>query len=97
MINIVGMQTEVIHTVDWYKLAAAIETATGIRYQLDAVSNDTDYKCTVVGKLDDFDTEEYVELKRKQRVEDYHFNLLLDGLCDEGLLDPGVYLIQVSW
>lgn len=48
-------------------------------------------------KMDEYDQEDWNKFKETGGVPDYNNALLLQGLCIEGHIEPGEYLIEVSW
>jgi hypothetical protein len=88
---------ETIINVDWFRLADALHKATGVQYELDGIRNDTDHKCYVKSILNSSDSAIYREMKLQPNVQDYEMEILLSGLCSEGIIAPGIYLISVSW
>jgi hypothetical protein len=75
--------------------------------------NDTDETYTVEKDNQFWDEEEYKELLARERIpaksygtltipesvnyEEYEVGTLLEGLCREGKLEEGSYLVTVSW
>lgn len=88
---------ETIVNVDWFQLADALHKATGIKYELDGIRNDTQHRCYVKSILNSSDRAIYSEMKTQPNVQDYEMEILLSGLCSEGIIAAGTYLISVSW
>lgn len=67
----------------------------GQRYELayqNECSNDTLYHFTVLAKA----SYQY-EAFKKDKAEGCRLGYLLDGMCLDGMIPPGEYLIDVSW
>lgn len=105
------VKTQTIHVVDYAELERLANEVYGrepkggsprqfhAEYNFAEVqecSNDTDHSFTVTGDLTrDADT---VSLIRSGiEVPIYHNDTLLQCLCDDGHIEPGNYLVQVSW
>ncbi len=59
--------------------------------------NDTSYTFNVNGKLDKWDLEDWDKIKSSGTVHNYRNRLVLNKLCADGHIEPGEYLIKVSW
>lgn len=100
-------EIETVYTVDYRDLEEFVKNIYGGDYEFVAVqecSNDTDHKFTVDGKMCLSSSEKLNEYKRKDaekirsgQYPNYCNNLLLDCLVVDGYIQPGTYLIQVSW
>lgn len=47
--------------------------------------------------LDDYEKEEVEGVISCKAVVDYQLEMLMNHLCNEGVIDPGSYVIDVSW
>lgn len=92
-------RTEVVHIVDYFDLDAFIEEACGIEIecqQIECWGNNTQHRF-VVKPLRSYEKELWEEIRTTKVVKDYSLRTILNGLCTEGKLEEGVYLIMVCW
>lgn len=88
--------------VDYYELDKFIQTAYGIK-EFSCVDDqewNNNSKYTVWAEkepLHDFDQKKLEEFLSGKSRPDYMLRTLLNDLCNKGLLEPGKYLIAVSW
>lgn len=96
---------ETRYVVDYHDFEEYIESVTGHRINIPAIEltgNDTTLDMEVVdmGEDEEFDEdeqEEYNTFLKTGKVEEYSLHVILDGLCQQGKLLPGTYLISICW
>lgn len=92
---------ETIIRVEYYDLEEFASKIYGLQeYNFAAVEecgNDSSHSFDVDGNLDDYDVEEAEKIKNEHTVDSYQNYILLNLLCKEGHIEPGNYLINVSW
>lgn len=93
--------TKTVHEIGYKKLDDFIKSVTGQEYECvcaEEWSNDSEHHFVVTGKLDNYDREEWNQF-RALGGKDSSFILgaILNGLCEEGHLPAGDYLISVCW
>lgn len=59
--------------------------------------NDSVHNFVVSKQLDEWSQDNWQEIVKKKSVGCYQNNVILDKLCEDGLLKPGNYLVKVSW
>lgn len=92
--------TETIHKVDSYDLEEFIEKVTGHTYEIVASeewSNDSQHRFTVEAKLDKWNKEDWNTFKATGEAECYRLRAILNGLCADGHIPAGNYLVTVCW
>jgi len=52
---------------------------------------------TLDGKLDKWELEAITEMLTTKRPKPFHTQALLNYLVSEGILEPGQYIIRISW
>ncbi len=60
-------------------------------------SNDTSHTFDIDGELDEYDLKDWEELKKNNGYLNYRNSLILNKLCADGHIEPGEYLVNVSW
>lgn len=83
-------------TVESHKLDQFIKQETGHEYCVMAseqLSDDDRCEISVDGQLDDYDNQEWNKFKESGRYSDFRTNAILNGLCSQGLIEAGDYLI----
>lgn len=60
-------------------------------------SNDTKHSINVDGKLHGIDADDYAEFKATLGTKQWRLRSYLNGMCADGLIPAGTYLINVSW
>lgn len=86
--------------VDYGDLEWEIKTAYGLnKFEITESPNDTDYTfdITMAKPLDEYQLKELAEVKTQEWVEHWRMHIVLQDLVNIGRLDPGTYVIQVSW
>ena len=92
--------TETVHRVKYYDLDDFIKEACGVEVeskQIDCWGNDTQHRFKVTPIDSDADAKEWEKIKTEKFAEDYSLRTILNGLCTDGKLESGVYLVIVSW
>lgn len=59
--------------------------------------NDSTHEFNIDGKIDDYDTDDIENILNSKSVNTYQNDLVLNLLCRGGHIEPGTYLISVSW
>ena len=59
--------------------------------------NDTTHEFDVDGNLDEDDQEALEKAIKKGYLEYYRYGVILNDLVRQGLMEPGQYLVRVSW
>jgi len=92
-------ETKTIITVKYSDMEKFIKAETGLEYEIpykEEYCNDTAHTFKVNAKLDEYMRNDWVEFKagaNKERI----LRTILCGLCLEGKIQPGDYLVKVSW
>ena len=92
----------IYHTLDykeWERVVAEVYEVEGWSFIADhESSNDCNHSFTVDGKsLTDWDEKEIEIFKKDYNEVGWITQALLNDMCKRGLVEPGVYLIVVSW
>lgn len=98
--HVLKCETETIIKVTYYDLEEFIEKVVGHPYEVIASeewSNDSQHHISVDGKLDSYDKEGWTNFKKNGGAECFSLHLILKGLCSEGHIAPGNYLVTVCW
>lgn len=93
-------ETETVINVEYHDLDAFILAVTGHHYECVANEewgNDSQHRFGVNGNLSDFEQKDWDKFKATGEEETYLLRTILDGLCKEGHLAPGTYIISVCW
>lgn len=96
-------RTESVHFVDSNDLEEFIKAHTGQCYDCvcsEEWSNDSQHRFTVkpFGEYSEYVQKKWAEFKAGGRDEEsYVLSAILDGLCNEGKLAAGTYVITVCW
>jgi hypothetical protein len=86
--------------VDHNDLEKFILQCTGHEYEClsgEEWGNDSQHRFTVESKMNEYDIEEWETFKLNGSTECFKLGYILDGLCKDGFLKAGNYLITVSW
>lgn len=98
--NALKCVTETIHSVSDYDLETFIREQTGHSYEIvpnEEWGNDSQHRFTLDGKLDEWNVKDWEAFKSTGEQKNYQLRTILDGLCADGKLAAGTYLINVSW
>lgn len=93
-------KTETIHTVDSYDLDDFIREVYGIKsecQQTEEWGNDTKHRFKIEPLTKDIDKTYWETIKSTKSIPMYDIRIVLCGMCMEGKIEAGVYLISVSW
>ena len=86
--------------VDYYDFNSFVNDIYGIDYSFTASEesgNDTTHAFNKIdGKVDACDQED-LDLFKTNEKQSYMARILLNNLCKNGYIEPGDYLIKVSW
>jgi hypothetical protein len=99
--------TETIHSVDVYDLEPFIEAVTGQKYECvceEEWSNDSQHRIFVDGKLSEWDQKDWDDFKslgkrdpKRCSGQGFLLHVIMNGLCSDGKIEAGLYLITVCW
>lgn len=102
------MQKECLTTIDYTEFDELVNSTYGItEYEFVAVQecdNDSDHRFEVKEKLvldpnhalDKYDIEQ-LELIKADKAPLYSNHVIFQDLVNRGILEPGIYLVEVSW
>lgn len=91
-------EKQISYSIGYHDFDKLIEEVYGIEYEscLDQ-ENDSTLSISVDGKFDEY-AETDLEYFLNTIIQEYNTNrLLLNDLCRKGLIEPGLYLINISW
>lgn len=98
--DMLKFETKVTRYVDYTELKRWLSTKLApIDVQIGDSPNDTDYSITLESKpLDEFEQEDFDKFLTDGYINmDYGYYAILNGCCHKGWIEPGDYIIQVSW
>jgi hypothetical protein len=90
--------TQVIEVSD-FDLACYIQQCYGLtnNFEITEASNDS-YKRIIVAPLQDkWDIEEAEDAVREGSCEIWSLANVMRKMCSDGFLEPGIYLVNISW
>jgi len=91
---------ETVIKVDYSDLEEFILNETGHAYDIvpnEEWGNDEQHRIVLDGQLDEWDLQRWNDFKNSVEEKRYGTRCLMNGLCAEGKLVAGIYLINVSW
>lgn len=91
---------ETVIKVDYSDLEEFIKAQTGHTYEIvpnEEWGNDEQHRVVLDGQLDQWDLDKWNEFKATGKEKRWLTHAIMNGLCAEGKLIAGVYLINVSW
>ncbi len=92
---------ETLRVVDYHDLDAFITELSGHEYECvssEEWSNDSCYRIKVDGEVDDYEREYWKKQKAGEDPEStYCLPHIMNCMVEEKLIEPGTYLIRVSW
>lgn len=95
-----GVKKQMIE-VNYSDLERAIEKHFGFKeYCIPAaeeVGNDTSLTYRIDGKLDPWELKDLEEMKACGGNKNWRTQMLMNALCADGILEPGEYVINISW
>lgn len=92
--------TETVHNVEVDDLESFIKAVTGHRFECvpnEEWSNDSQHRFAIEGALDDYERKNWELFKSTGKPELFMLRTVLEGLCVEGHIPAGTYLINVCW
>jgi hypothetical protein len=92
--------TETVHVVEVNDLETFIREQTGHSYEVvpnEEWGNDEQHRFDIDGKLDEWNINDWNEFKSDGVEHQYRTRTIMNGLCADGKLDAGIYVINVSW
>lgn len=98
--SILKCQPETVNTVEVSDLEEFIEQTTGHAYEVvpnEEWGNDEQHRFVIGARLLDYQQKDWEEFKSTGEQKPYRTRTILDGLCADGHLLPGIYVINVSW
>lgn len=93
-------KTETVHTVELNDLEQFILEKTGHAYEIvpnEEWSNDQQHRFEISGYLHSYQNTDWNLFKVSGMQGRYQLRTILNGLCSDGHLEKGIYLINVSW
>lgn len=94
------VKTETVHTVELNDLEQFILEKTGHAYEIvpsEDWSNDQQHRFEVNGYLHSYQNRDWNLFKVAGNQMNYQLRTILNGLCSDGHLEKGIYLVNVSW
>lgn len=92
---------EVKIIVDYYDVEVLIHKIYGSHFEIVAqeeASNDSNLTFTVEAKEPEYDWDrDELEKFTSNRTSDCSTSLILNDMCRKGIIEPGNYLINISW
>jgi hypothetical protein len=92
--------TETRYVVDYGDFEDYIRDMTGHAVNIacmEETGNDTSIDLTVSAEIDDYDMKKWEKFKADGKEPSFGLRAILNGLCSEGKLLPGDYLINICW
>lgn len=93
-------KTETVHSVNYNNLEQFIKQTTGHEYEIlpnEEWNNDTQHRFLIDGKMLDFHQKDWEAFKSTGEQDPFRLRNIMNGLCADGHLLPGIYVINVSW
>lgn len=93
-------KTETVNVVEVDDLERFIRETTGHAYEIvpnEEWGNDEQHRFEIDGQLEDSNLEDWKAFKYDGEQHQYRTQTILNGLCKDGYLLPGTYVINVSW
>jgi hypothetical protein len=91
--------TKTVIKVNYFDLEEEVFAVFGQRYEFVAdqeCGNDSDHTFSVDGSVDKYEQAKLEEFRATGRSR-YLADALLNDLCRQGRIEPGSYIIHVSW
>lgn len=88
------------HFVEYYDFERFVYQTYGTRIDFPVMqesSNDTSHTFNVDGAMDDYAEEKFAEFLAAPHLAHYTAQVILDKLCADKHIEPGCYVIEVSW
>lgn len=101
-VPVLKVKTETFHTVDYNDLEVFIKETTGQTYEVacgEEWGNDSQHRVRVDGVLATWEQKNWDKFKASGELDQESFLLraIMNGLCSEGKLPAGTYLVDVCW
>lgn len=93
-------ERETLLTVEYHEMERFIKECTGHDAEIVAIEewgNDSQHRFRVDGKLEMYEKKDWTKFKETGEASTFGLQAILNGLCSEGKLDKGTYLITVCW
>jgi len=93
-------ESRTIFEVDYHELEREVKEAFGVDWNFAAAqeaNNDTMNEFSVDGTLYDYEREEIAAFIDGTHDGDYLASALMNELCRLGRIEPGTYMVRVSW
>jgi len=99
---ILRCKTETVINVDMYDLESFIKEVTGRTYEIQAGEewgNDSEHRFKIDGKMQTWQADDWASFKAgtMKRSATLKLRAYLEGLCADGHIQPGTYIISVSY
>ena len=94
------VKTETIHSVECRDLESFIKEVTGHDYApvpYEEWGNDSQHRFKVDGIMTNYMLEDWNTFKTSGQSENYLLRTILNGLCADGHIPAGIYLVCVCW
>jgi hypothetical protein len=91
---------EIIRSVDYYTLDQYIKKVTGHDYDCvgsEEWGNDSQHRFNVRTITAKYELKEWKKFKKSGTKEGFMLRIILYGLCTDGFIPAGMYLITVCW
>ena len=100
IVNEIALRLHAKYTyhIDAFGLEHITELVYGKKIKMLESPNDTTHEYSIEGEgLDDYDQETLNEAIESGGLEDWNYDLVLEDLCEKGYVQPGKYLVRMSW
>jgi hypothetical protein len=92
---------ETVIKVDYDDLNNFIQEVTGQKdyncVESEEWSNDSQHRYQIIDSMDPYHLEKWKNFKAGKGPHAYMLYTILDGLCKDKHIQPGIYIITVSW
>ena len=95
------LETETIHTIEYHDLEEFVKQVYGVEdYEFVAIQecgNDSQHRFQVDGEIKGKYDQERSDRIRKGQINTYENRALMNTLCADGYIEPGIYIVDVCW
>ncbi len=99
-VQMLKFQTEIVNTIEVNDLEKFITETTGHTYEVvpnEEWNNDSQHRLHVDGDLSEYTQKDWDDFKLTGEQHQYRLQTIMEGLCADGHLEAGVYVVDVSW